>query len=87
MIDKAALLAALREGRLAEVARAVFRQEPRGEDTVWRPWWADPRVIATPLLGTSTAEAQVQVARQVVSVLRTDGSQATVPFPQPLVNK
>jgi D-3-phosphoglycerate dehydrogenase len=74
LIDEEALLHALKENRLAGVALDVFSQEPIRDDEVLQQLLADPRVIATPHLGASTQEAQVQVAidvaEQVVSFLR-----------------
>jgi D-3-phosphoglycerate dehydrogenase len=74
LIDEEALLHALKENRLAGVALDVFSQEPIRDDAVLQQLLADPRVIATPRLGASTQEAQVQVAidvaEQIVSFLR-----------------
>ncbi len=74
LIDEEALLYALKENRLAGVALDVFSQEPIRDDAVLQQLLADPRVIATPHLGASTQEAQVQVAidvaEQIVSFLR-----------------
>ena len=74
LIDEEALLRALKENRLAGVALDVFSQEPIRDDAVLQQLLADPRVIATPHLGASTQEAQVQVAidvaEQIVSFLR-----------------
>ncbi len=74
LIDEEALLHALKENRLAGVALDVFSQEPIRDDAVLQQLLADPRVIATPHLGASTQEAQVQVAidvaEQIVSFLR-----------------
>jgi D-3-phosphoglycerate dehydrogenase len=87
LIDEQALLAALTEGRLAGVALDVFSQEPIGVDTVLRQLLSHERVIATPHLGASTAEAQVrvatEVARKIISALRGDTlyGVATLPFP------
>jgi D-3-phosphoglycerate dehydrogenase len=76
LVNEAALLAALIEGRLAGVALDVFSQEPIGDDTVLRQLLVHERVIATPHLGASTIEAQVRVAtevvRNIVSALRGD---------------
>jgi len=76
LIDEQALLAGLTEGRLAGVALDVFSQEPIGDDTVLRQVLSHERVIATPHLGASTAEAQVrvatEVARNIISALRGD---------------
>jgi D-3-phosphoglycerate dehydrogenase / 2-oxoglutarate reductase len=74
LIDEEALLRALKENRLAGVALDVFSQEPIRDDAVLQQLLADPRVIATPHLGASTQEAQIQVAidvaEQIVSFLQ-----------------
>jgi D-3-phosphoglycerate dehydrogenase len=79
LIDEAALLAALDERRLAGVALDVFSQEPIGDNTVLRQLLAHERVIATPHLGASTAEAQArvatEVARSIITVLRGNAVQ------------
>ncbi len=76
LIDQAALLAALDQGRLAGAALDVFSQEPIGDDRVLRRLLVHERVIATPHLGALTREAQARVAtelaRNVVSSLRGD---------------
>jgi D-3-phosphoglycerate dehydrogenase / 2-oxoglutarate reductase len=78
LIDEEALLDALNENRLAGVALDVFSQEPVRDDEVLRQLLAHPLVIATPHLGGSTVEAQVNVAidvaRQVISALRESAS-------------
>jgi phosphoglycerate dehydrogenase-like enzyme len=78
LIDEEALLDALNEQRLAGVALDVFSQEPVRDDQVLRQLLAHPLVIATPHLGGSTAEAQVnvaiEVARQVIDVFRESSS-------------
>jgi D-3-phosphoglycerate dehydrogenase len=87
LLDEQALLAALTEGRLAGVALDVLSQEPIGVDTVLRQLLSHERVISTPHLGASTAEAQVrvttEVARKIISALRGDTlyGVATLPFP------
>jgi D-3-phosphoglycerate dehydrogenase len=65
LIDEQALLTAITEGRLAGVALDVFSQEPIGDDAVLRQLLAHERVIASPHLGASTAEAQMRVATEV----------------------
>jgi D-3-phosphoglycerate dehydrogenase len=76
LVDEQALLSALTEGRLAGVALDVFSQEPIGDDAVLRQLLAHELVLATPHLGASTVEAQVQVAtevaRNIISALRGD---------------
>ena len=48
VLDEGALLAALRERRLAGAALDVFRQQPLPADS---PLWSEPGVLITPLLG------------------------------------
>ena len=78
LIDEEALLGALCEKRLAGAALDVFSQEPERDDDVLRQLLAHPLVIATPHLGGSTAEAQVnvaiEVARWVISALHEGAS-------------
>jgi D-2-hydroxyacid dehydrogenase (NADP+) len=50
VLDEAALLAALKEGRIAGAALDAFQQEPLPPDS---PWWRAPNTIVTPhLAGT-----------------------------------
>jgi D-3-phosphoglycerate dehydrogenase len=69
IIDEAALLAAVQAGKVAGAAIDVFLEEPPGEN----PLLLEPRIIVTPHLGASTAEAQervaLDVAEQIVDVL------------------
>ena len=78
LIDEGALLEALNEERVAGAALDVFAKEPPGENPLLR----HPRVVATPHLGASTAEAQIEVARQaaeqVLMVLRGEPAPYTV---------
>lgn len=62
LVDEAALLQALDAGSLAGAGLDVFFREPAGPDD---PLPRHPRVVATPHLGASTVEAQVNVASQV----------------------
>jgi D-3-phosphoglycerate dehydrogenase len=70
IIDEAALAAAVKSGKVAGAAIDVYTAEPIAEDN---PLLGDPRIITTPHLGASTAEAQervaVDVAEQIVDVL------------------
>ena len=59
IVDEAALAEAIRSGQVAGAALDVFEQEPPPPD---HPLRALDHVIATPHLGASTAEAQVNVA-------------------------
>ena len=61
LIDEAALKAALESGHVAGAALDVFVEEPAKEN----PLFGAPNLIATPHLGASTTEAQVNVAIQV----------------------
>ena len=62
IIDEEALLRALEAGKVAGAALDVFEQEPLPPGS---PLVAHPNVIATPHLGASTEEAQVNVALDV----------------------
>jgi D-3-phosphoglycerate dehydrogenase len=61
LIVEADLLQALECGQVAGAALDVFEQEPAKENILF----GHPRVICTPHLGASTAEAQVNVAQQI----------------------
>ncbi len=62
IIDEAALAAAVRSGKVASAAVDVFLNEP----PVGSLLLDDPRIILTPHLGASTAEAQERVILDVV---------------------
>jgi len=61
LVDEAALKAALDSGHLAGAALDVFEEEPAKTNVLF----GNEKVIATPHLGASTAEAQENVALQV----------------------
>ena len=65
LIDEAALKTALESGKVAAAALDVFEEEPAREN----PLFEMDSVIATPHLGASTTEAQVNVAVQVAEQL------------------
>lgn len=71
IIDETALADAVRSGKVAGAAVDVFTSEPPPADN---PLLGDPRIITTPHLGASTAEAQervaIDVAEQIVDVLQ-----------------
>jgi D-3-phosphoglycerate dehydrogenase len=61
LIDEAALKDALESGHVAGAALDVFVEEPAKENSLF----GTPGLVATPHLGASTTEAQVNVAIQV----------------------
>jgi len=69
IIDETALAEGVRRGKVGGAAIDVFTEEPPGES----PLLGDPRIIITPHLGASTAEAQervaLDVAEQIVDIL------------------
>lgn len=67
IVDEAALLAALEEGRVAGAALDVFEQEPPPPD---HPLVRHERVICTPHLGASTEQAQINVSIAVAEQVR-----------------
>ena len=81
IVDEAALNTAVLEGRLAGAAIDVFAAEPATDN----PLVQADRVIATPHLGASTTEAQVNVAvdvaEQIVAVLRGETPRYAVNVP------
>jgi D-3-phosphoglycerate dehydrogenase len=85
IVDEEALLQALKEQRLAGAALDVFSQEPIGDHALLRELVSHERVVATPHLGASTEEAQVNVAldvaEQIVTVLRGGFPHAAVNAP------
>ncbi|MGE5596535.1 MAG: phosphoglycerate dehydrogenase [Hyphomicrobiales bacterium] len=70
IIDEAALAEAVASGKVAGAAIDVFTNEPASLEN---PLLHDPRIIITPHLGASTAEAQervaIDVAEQIVDIL------------------
>ncbi|PWI59036.1 phosphoglycerate dehydrogenase [Sulfoacidibacillus thermotolerans] len=81
IIDEAALLRALEEGIVAGAALDVYEEEP----AIANPLLSYAQVIATPHLGASTVEAQVNVAVDVagglVKILRGESYPHTVNLP------
>ncbi len=67
IVDEAALIDALDSGKVAAAAVDVYTEEPPPADS---PLVAHPRVVATPHLGASTGEAQLNVAIAVAEQVR-----------------
>jgi D-3-phosphoglycerate dehydrogenase len=67
IVDEAALVEALDDGRVGGAAMDVFVEEPPGAD---HPLVNHPNVICTPHLGASTEQAQVNVAIAVSEQVR-----------------
>lgn len=67
IIDEQALVRALKEGRIAGCALDVFEQEPPAAD---HPLFQLENCVATPHLGASTSEAQVNVAIEIAETVR-----------------
>jgi D-3-phosphoglycerate dehydrogenase len=67
LVDEAALLDALEGGRLAGAALDVFGEEPLPADS---PLRGCPRLILTPHLAASTAEAQERVSLEICTAVR-----------------
>jgi D-3-phosphoglycerate dehydrogenase len=67
IVDEAALLAALEDGRVGGAALDVFAEEPPPKD---HPLVAHPKVICTPHLGASTEQAQINVSVAVAEQVR-----------------
>lgn len=79
VLDEEALLRALDEGQIAGAALDVFVEEPAADNPLAR----HPKVIATPHIGASTADAQstaaVQVAEELVRRLAGQASRSILP--------
>jgi len=67
IIEEAALVAAIKEGRVVGAAIDVFEQEPLPADSELLKL---DNIITTPHLGASTEEAQVNVAIEVAEIVR-----------------
>ena len=61
LVDEDALLEALNNGKIAGAAIDVYQEEPAKDN----PLFGTEKIICTPHLGASTAEAQEQVAIQI----------------------
>jgi D-3-phosphoglycerate dehydrogenase len=82
LVDEAALVDALRSGKVVGAALDVFEKEPTPADN---PLLGFDQVIATPHLGASTAEAQLgvatMIAEQVLDYLKDGTVRGAVNMP------
>lgn len=82
IVDEQAVADAIRSGHVAGAAFDVFAEEPPGEG---HPLISLPQVVATPHLGASTGEAQINVAvaiaEDVVAFLTRGAITAAVNMP------
>lgn len=67
LVDEVALLEAVEAGRIRGAALDVFAEEPLPGDS---PLRRSPRIILTPHLAASTAEAQERVALEICTAVR-----------------
>lgn len=65
LVEEAALLEALNEGKLAGAALDVFQEEPTTNVALY----SHPRVSVTPHIGGQTAEAQGRIGNEIVSII------------------
>jgi D-3-phosphoglycerate dehydrogenase len=81
VIDEAALLKAIKAGKIAGAAFDVFDYEP----VIDSPLFTEDKIIVTPHLGASTVEAQTSVAKdvaaEVLAVLQGQFSKYAVNLP------
>ncbi len=81
IVEEAALYEAIVQKKVAGAALDVYEKEPQTES----PLFTLPEVIATPHLGASTKEAQINVAidvaHEIVRVLRGEPVQTAVNIP------
>jgi len=65
VVDEAALLKALDEGKIAGAALDVFVEEPTKNEALCK----HPKVSVTPHIGGQTAEAQARIGEEIVSII------------------
>ena len=85
IVDEGALLRALESGHVAGAAIDVYSQEPPTKDPELKKLVEHPRVLVTPHLGASTAEAQVRVAVEIANqfvALKHASEQKEAPRPE-----
>lgn len=66
IVDEAALVEAVRSGKVAGAGLDVFDREPLDSDS---PLLAEPRIVLSPHLGASTSEAQDRAGMDVASAV------------------
>ena len=69
LVDEAALVKALDEGKLAGAALDVFVEEPTKNEALYK----HPKVSVTPHIGGSTEEAQGRIGAEIVSIIENFG--------------
>ena len=67
LVDEAALVKALDEGKLAGAALDVFVEEPTKNEALYN----HPKVSVTPHIGGSTEEAQGRIGAEIVSIIES----------------
>lgn len=67
LVDEAALVKALDEGKLAGAALDVFVEEPTKNEALYK----HPKVSVTPHIGGSTEEAQGRIGAEIVSIIES----------------
>jgi len=82
LIDEAALIQAIKDGKVAQAALDVYSKEPISPDS---PLMDVPEIICTPHLGASTGEAQdkvaIAMADQMVDFLKNGSIRNAVNMP------
>ena len=66
IVDEAALLERLRDGRISAAALDVFDDEPLGADS---PWWSEPNTLVTPHVAGLAPQYHAQTLDLVVENL------------------
>ena len=67
LVEEAALVKALDEGKLAGAALDVFAEEPTKNEALYK----HPKVSVTPHIGGSTEEAQGRIGAEIVSIIES----------------
>ena len=67
LVEEAALVKALDEGKLAGAALDVFVEEPTKNEALYK----HPKVSVTPHIGGSTEEAQGRIGAEIVSIIES----------------